>query len=127
MSNRGDRSVSSQGNAGQDVGLVAHETPPPAVPDHERRQDELGGRPAVAFTLPGDEHRARSGAVFVGGDSTLEVLQTLQTETLAHVLQQVRAAALEAEHVALVERGDPGLRGVRLTEDSAHELRQRAL
>ena len=55
-----------------------------------------------------------------------KALQSLHPESLAHLFQEVVAPALEAEHVALVQRPDLGLLRRRLTQDAAHQLRQRA-
>ena len=116
-------------HARQDVRLVMHQPPFLPVPDHERGQHQIARRLPVPLALP-EHHRFRGVARLfgaVGHDPAFQALQTLQAEALADLREQVRAAPLEAEDVALVQPGHAGLLRAGLPEDAADELRQRAL
>ena len=75
--------------------------------------------------MPDQVARLRRG-VGIQFDASLQTLQSFHAESLAHLPQQVVAAPLEAEYIALVQRPDLGLFRGRLTQDATHQLRQRA-
>ena len=116
-------------HAREDVRLVLHRPPFPPVPDHERGQQEIAGRLPIPLALLQGDRRAgsRRPAFGVGDDPALQVVQALQAEPLADLLQKIGAPALEAEDVAFIQPGNAGLPRVRLAEDAADELGQRAL
>ena len=67
----------------------------------------------------------RLGSFFrVGDDPAFHTVQAFETESLAHLLQQFDALALEAKDIAFVERGNVCLPGVGLAKNAADELCQ---
>ena len=105
----------------QDVRLVADQPPAGGVLDHEGRQHEVTRRRPILRPLPGRQRLLR-GSRIVFENPPLEALQTFQPESLADLLQHLRAPPAEAEHVALVKQCHSRLGRVGLTQDAAHEL-----
>ena len=110
----------------QNVRFIMNQPPFASVLDHECGQNQILGDFSELLALPQRNRLLRlHGAFRISRDSSFQALQPLQPEAFPNFVQQFRASALKAEHVALIQLGKTRLAGIGLAQNAPNELGQR--